>query len=104
MDDAVIRTDALTLAQRIRTKQVSAVAVVDAVLQRIEALQPKVNAFITVTAEEAREAARRAEAAVMAGEPLGPLHGVPFSVKDLLFTRGVRTTMGSLHLRRPGAG
>ena len=95
MDDAVIRTDALTLAQRIRTKQVSAVAVVDAVLQRIEALQPRVNAFITVTAEEAREAARRAEAAVMAGEPLGPLHGVPFSIKDLLFTRGVRTTMGS---------
>ncbi|MBI1847932.1 MAG: amidase, partial [Candidatus Rokubacteria bacterium] len=59
-------------------------------------LQPTVNAFITVTADEAREAARRAEAAVMAGEPLGPLHGVPFSVKDLLFTRGVRTTMGSL--------
>ena len=96
MDDAVIRTDALTLAQRIRTKQVSAVAVVDAVLQRIEALQPKVNAFITVTADEARDAARRAEAKVMAGEPLGPLHGVPFSVKDLLFTRAVRTTMGSL--------
>ena len=95
MDDAVIRTDALTLAHRIRTKQVSPVAVVDAVLQRIEALQPKVNAFITVTADEARDAARRAEAAVMAGEPLGPLHGVPFSVKDLLFTRGVRTTMGS---------
>ena len=96
MDDAVIRTDALTLAQRIRTKQVSPVAVVDAVLERIEALQPTVNAFITVTADEAREAARRAEAAVMAGEPLGPLHGVPFSVKDLLFTRGGRTTMGSL--------
>jgi aspartyl-tRNA(Asn)/glutamyl-tRNA(Gln) amidotransferase subunit A len=95
LDDAVIRTDALTLAQRIRTKQVSPVAVVDAVLERIEALQPTVNAFITVTADEAREAARRAEAAVMAGEPLGPLHGVPFSVKDLLFTRGGRTTMGS---------
>ena len=91
----MIRTDALTLAHQIRTKQVSPVAVVDAVLQRIEALQPKVNAFITVTADQAREAARRAEAAVMAGEPLGPLHGVPFSVKDLLFTRGVRTTMGS---------
>ena len=91
----ITETDALTLARQIRTKQVSPVAVVDAVLQRIEALQPRVNAFITVTADEAREAARRAEAAVMAGEPLGPLHGVPFSVKDLLFTRGVRTTMGS---------
>ena len=96
MDETVIQTDALTLAHQIRTKQVSAVAVIDAVLQRIEALQPTVNAFVTVTADAARETARRAEAAVMAGESLGPLHGVPFSVKDLLFTQGVRTTMGSL--------
>jgi len=88
-------TDALTLAQQIRRKEVSPVEVVEAVLRRIEALQPTVNAFVTVTADAAREAARRAEAAVLAGGPLGPLHGVPFSVKDLLFTKGVRTTMGS---------
>ena len=92
----MIQTDALTLARHIRTKEISPVAVIEAVLQRIEALQPTVNAFITVTADEAREAARRAEAAVMAGDRLGPLHGVPFSVKDLLFTRGARATMGSL--------
>jgi aspartyl-tRNA(Asn)/glutamyl-tRNA(Gln) amidotransferase subunit A len=91
----MIRTDALTLARQIRTKEISPVAVVEAVLQQIEALQPTVNAFITVTADEARDAARRAEAAVVAGAPLGPLHGVPFSVKDLLFTRGARCTMGS---------
>ena len=96
MDRRLVEADALTLARLIRDKQVSPVAVVEAVLARIEALQPMVNAFITVTAEEARAAARRAEAAVMAGERLGPLHGVPFSVKDLLPTRGVRTTMGSL--------
>ena len=96
MDRTLVEADALTLARLIRDKQVSPVAVVEAVLARIEALQPTVNAFITVTAEEARTAARRAEAAVMAGEHLGPLHGVPFSVKDLLPTRGVRTTMGSL--------
>jgi len=96
LDRTLVETDALTLARLIRDKQVSPVAVVEAVLARIEALQPTVNAFITVTAEEARAAARRAEAAVMGGERLGPLHGVPFSVKDLLPTRGVRTTMGSL--------
>ena len=92
----MIDVDALTLARLIRSKEVSPVAVVDAVLARIEALQPTVNAFITVTADEARDTARRAEAAVMRGDPLGPLHGVPFSVKDLVFTKGVRTTMGSL--------
>jgi aspartyl-tRNA(Asn)/glutamyl-tRNA(Gln) amidotransferase subunit A len=92
----VIGTDALTLARQIRTKEVSPVEVVEAVLRRIEALQPTVNAFITVTADEALAAARRAEAAVMAGATLGPLHGVPFSVKDLLFTKGTRTTMGSV--------
>jgi aspartyl-tRNA(Asn)/glutamyl-tRNA(Gln) amidotransferase subunit A len=92
----MIGTDALTLARQIRTKEMSPVVVVDTMLQRIEALQPTVNAFITVTADEARAAARRAEAAVMAGDRLGPLHGVPFSVKDLLFTKNVRTTMGSL--------
>src|SRR5262249_41248106 len=94
-DVAMIETDALTLARQIRTKDVSPVELVDAVLRRIDALQPTVNAFITVTADEAREAARKAEAAVMAGGDLGPLHGVPFSVKDLLFTRGTRSTMGS---------
>ncbi|HEV8441206.1 MAG TPA: amidase family protein [Methylomirabilota bacterium] len=92
----MIETDALTLARQIRTKEVSPVEVVDAVLRRIEALQPTVNAFITVTADAARKSAERAEAVVMAGGRLGSLHGVPFSVKDLLFTEGVRTTMGSV--------
>ena len=91
----MIDIDAPTLARLIRSKEVSPVAVVDAVLARIEALQPTVNAFITVTADEARDTARRAEAAVMRGDRLGPLHGVLFSVKDLVFTGGVRTTMGS---------
>ncbi len=91
----MIDLDAVTLAREIRAKKISPVEVVDAVLRRIEALQPTVNAFITVTADEARAAARRAEAELMAGGVLGSLHGVPFSVKDLLFTKGVRTTMGS---------
>ncbi len=78
-----------------RAKRRSREVDVAAVLARIESLQPTVNAFITVAADEARDAARRAEAALMAGEDVGPLHGVPFSVKDLLLTKGVRTTMGS---------
>jgi len=86
---------ATELARHIVAKKVSPVEVVEAVLARIDRWQPKVNAFITVTGGEARRMAREAEAAVMAGKPLGPLHGVPFSVKDLLNTAGVRTTFGS---------
>ena len=92
----LVEIGAVALAARIRAGQVSPVEVVDAVLDRIHALQPTVNAFITVTADAARAAARRAERAVMARETLGAFHGVPFSVKDLLFTAGVRTTMGSV--------
>jgi Asp-tRNA(Asn)/Glu-tRNA(Gln) amidotransferase A subunit family amidase len=79
----------------IRTKEVSPLEVVEAVLERIERVNPALNAFCTVTGPEAREAARAAEAAVRRGETLGPLHGVPYSLKDLTPTRGVRTTMGS---------
>jgi aspartyl-tRNA(Asn)/glutamyl-tRNA(Gln) amidotransferase subunit A len=62
--------------------------VTDAVLARLERLNPSLNCFCTVTADEARDAAVAAEVAVMTGEELGPLHGVPFSVKDVLWTRG----------------
>lgn len=82
------------LASLIRRRQVSPVEAVQAALDRIEARR-ELNAFITVTAEEALQAAREAEARVMAGEYLPPLHGVPYSAKDLILTAGVRTTMGS---------
>jgi aspartyl-tRNA(Asn)/glutamyl-tRNA(Gln) amidotransferase subunit A len=82
------------LAARIRRKEISPVEAVRASLARIEAKR-ELNAFITVVADEALEAARRAEQQVMAGGPLPPLHGVPYSVKDLTLTAGVRTTMGS---------
>jgi len=86
---------AVDLARLVRTRAVSPVEVVDALLARIERVNPLVNCFCAVTAEEARDAALAAEAAVMTGEALGPLHGVPFSIKDLIFTRHVVTTGGS---------
>jgi aspartyl-tRNA(Asn)/glutamyl-tRNA(Gln) amidotransferase subunit A len=86
---------ATDLAAAIRTKQVSPVDVVNAVLARIEQLNPRLNAFCLITAEAARQAAQASEQAVMRGEPLGPLHGVPVSIKDLVITKGVRTMRGS---------
>ena len=86
---------AVRLAAMIAARDVSPVEVTTSVLERIEARQPNLNAFITITGEEALAAAQRAEEAVMRGDALGPLHGVPFSVKDLLNTAGVRTTFGS---------
>src|SRR5712691_3308560 len=62
---------------------------------RAERLQDTVHAFVTFDAERARAAARAAEAAVLRGDPLGPLHGLPVSVKDLEPTVGLRTTYGS---------
>ncbi len=87
---------ATELAALIRTRKVSPVEVVDAVLARIEKVNPRLNAYVTLTADEARRRARAAERAVMRRSArLGPLHGVPFSVKDLVITRGVRTTFGT---------
>src|SRR5262249_5323171 len=86
---------ATELARDVAAKRLSPVEVVDAFLIRIERLNPRLGAYCTVIADEARAAAQRAEAAAMHGEPLGPLHGVPVSIKDLIFTKGVRTTRGS---------
>jgi aspartyl-tRNA(Asn)/glutamyl-tRNA(Gln) amidotransferase subunit A len=84
------------LARAIRQRQLSPVEVVRAVLDRAQRSQPALNAFITLCPEQALVVAQRAEAAVMRGEAAGPLLGVPFSVKDLVNTAGVRTTYGSL--------
>jgi aspartyl-tRNA(Asn)/glutamyl-tRNA(Gln) amidotransferase subunit A len=95
-DTRLVWLSATELAALIRRKKVSPVEVVDAVLGRIAALNPRLNAFVTLTDEAARREAKAAERAVMKrGARLGPLHGVPFSVKDLVITRGVRTTFGT---------
>src|SRR5262245_65078717 len=91
----VIWLSAVELTDMIRRKALSPVEVTDAVLARMERLNPKLNCFCAITADEARDHALAAEAAVMTGEPLGLLHGVPFSVKDVVWTRHVPTTGGS---------
>lgn len=85
---------ARALASHIRLKDISPVEVVQSALDRINA-RPELNAFITVVADQAIAAARKAEADVVNGAELGPLHGVPYSAKDLIATAGIRTTMGS---------
>ncbi|PZG14511.1 amidase [Nonomuraea aridisoli] len=79
------------LARLIRARQVSAVEVLQAHLERIEQVNPQVNAVVTLVAEQALAAAKAADAA----EPAGPLHGVPVAHKDLVDTAGIRTTYGS---------
>src|ERR1700733_10793801 len=85
---------AYDLAAAIRDKTISPVEAVEAVLARMEARRD-LNAFLAVPAERARAEAKQAEVAVQRGDLLGPLHGVPFSAKDLINTEGVATTQGS---------
>lgn len=102
--DALCRLTATELAARIRARDVSPVEAVDAALARIEALNSRLNAFCFVHADEARALARAAEAAVLRGDDLGPLHGVPVSVKDNVAIAGQPLTYGSRLLRDNVAG
>lgn len=79
----------------IETKKLSPVEYVDALLARIEALNPVLDAFLLVTGDQAREAAKEAEAEIAAGRYKGPLHGIPFALKDIYETEGIRTTAHS---------
>src|SRR3990172_6027412 len=88
-------TPVADLARMIAAREVSPVEVVRVHLDRVTALDPKLKAFITVCDVAALAGARAAEAAVLAGGPLGPLHGVPYGPKDLYCTQGGATTGGS---------
>ncbi len=94
-DSDLLFMPALRAAALIRARQLSPVEYVRAVLAAIGRAQPQVNAFVTVLEEQALAAARQAEAAVMRGDALGPLHGVPVHVKDQVDTAGILTTHGS---------
>jgi aspartyl-tRNA(Asn)/glutamyl-tRNA(Gln) amidotransferase subunit A len=93
--DAICYKDATELASLIRTKQLSSREIVQAHLNRIEAINPKVNAIVTLLAEDALKGADAADKAVRNGVDLGPLHGVPFTIKDAIDTAGVLTQRGS---------
>ena len=96
MDEDLAFKPALDLRRLIAEKQVSPVELTELFLRRIDRLDGRLNSHITVTADLAMDAAKKAEQAVVRGDSLGPLHGVPIGLKDSESTAGVRTTNGTL--------
>ena len=92
-------TSAIDLAKSIREKKVSSLEATENFFQRIERLDPQLNSYVTLCHDQALADARAADDAVQSGSDLGPLHGVPISIKDLELTKGVTTTMGSAWFR-----
>ena len=90
-----IEMSVAALGRALRDGSLSPVELAEAALQRIEALDGQVRAFVTVTRERALDDARLAEQELRAGNDRGPLHGIPLVLKDLVATRGIRTTAGS---------
>jgi len=84
-----------TAAKAIKSKELSPVDLAKFSLEKIASLNPKLNAFLTVLADEALETAKRAEQEIQRGSYIGPMHGIPYAVKDIFATRGIRTTNGA---------
>ena len=83
------------LSKLLASREISCLELVDAIIERIEKLNPKLNAFITLLDESARREAMHADSLIKQGKYLGPLHGIPISLKDLIYIKGVRSTSGS---------
>ena len=96
IDEELAFAPATEQLELIRTKQVSPVELTELYFRRIDRLDSKLNSYLTLTQREALAAAGAAEEAVVRGDELGPLHGLPIAIKDLQMTKGVRTTQGSL--------
>ena len=99
MDKELAFKSATELRQLIDSGQVSCVELAEGFFSRIESLNPRLNAYLALCPDTAMEEARRAQAAVQQGTTLGPLHGIPVSIKDLEMTKGVPTTLGSAIFR-----
>jgi Asp-tRNA(Asn)/Glu-tRNA(Gln) amidotransferase A subunit family amidase len=99
MDSTLPEKSAVELRRLMGSRQLSPVELLDACIARIDSLNPAVNAICATDFDRARALAREAEAQVMRGEPLGPLHGLPLGVKDLQDTAGLLTTYGNVGLR-----
>ncbi|MGH7985166.1 MAG: amidase, partial [Candidatus Binataceae bacterium] len=102
MSDAIelLNFDVADLSKKLRARQISPVELTDAYLARIARFDKPHAAYITVTADGAREAAKRAEAEIVKGNWRGPFHGIPVALKDLCYTRGILTTGGSKILQQ----
>lgn len=83
------------MSQLIQAREISPVELVTATLERIEALQPHLHCFTTITAEQALDHAHQAEREIVAGKYRGPFHGIPYTLKDVIATPGIRTTFGN---------
>ena len=83
------------LGELIKSKEISSSEATEAYLERISRIDGALNSYITVTYEEARQSAKKADESIAQGHYHGPLHGIPVAVKDQFFTKGVRTTAGS---------
>lgn len=99
MTDELFYASATTLARQIRDRELSSEEVVQAHLRRIEGVNPRLNAVVQLAGEQALQAARAADAALAHGQPIGALHGVPFTVKDWIDTAGLPCTGGDLAFR-----
>jgi len=86
---------ACDMAEKIKSQEISSVEITEAIIERIEKINPIINAYCTTTFDIAREMAEIADKRVKNGEKLGLINGVPVSIKDLMLTKGIRTTMGS---------
>jgi Asp-tRNA(Asn)/Glu-tRNA(Gln) amidotransferase A subunit family amidase len=96
MKNDIFQLTAVGIARRIKDGELSPVEVTEACLDRIYERNDRTNAFVTITDDLARDMAEEAEQAIISGEPLGPLHGVPVAIKDLDDVQGIPTTSGSL--------